>query len=217
MPRKKRRGRALPLCGSGVSRAECTHAKGSAGRGERQQQSPPSECNKEPSLTNKHKKKPRRPAEHTPAKGEQEIKPWTPPTSPLGTKVVRNTERAGGEAPRTQSAKAGRVGQAEGGKKALPYQGARGAASGSRVSLYIAQVLHLVLVPLLGHFALVLFALQVLPELHLLAGAGVAHGAVELAAGGDTHGEVARDPLTGARVEIRACEEEAERRDYFVR
>lgn len=82
-----------------------------------------------------------------------------------------------------------------------------GAASGNRVSLYVAQVLHLVLVPLLGHFALVLFALQVLPELHLLAGASITHGAVELAAGGDAHGKVARDPLTGARVEIRACKE----------
>lgn len=79
------------------------------------------------------------------------------------------------------------------------------AATGSRLSLYIAKVLHLVLIPLFRHFALVLLALQVLPELHLLAGARVAHGAVELATGSDAHGEVARDPLARARVEIRAC------------
>lgn len=66
----------------------------------------------------------------------------------------------------------------------------------------VAQVLHLAPVALLGHFALVLFALQVLPELHLLAGARVAHGAVELAAGSHAHGQVTGDPLPRARVEV---------------
>lgn len=70
-------------------------------------------------------------------------------------------------------------------------------------SLDIAQVLHLVPVPLLRHFALVLFALQVLPELHLLAGARVAHGAVELATGSHTHGQVTGDPLARAGIEVR--------------
>lgn len=69
-------------------------------------------------------------------------------------------------------------------------------------SLDVAQVLHLAPVALLGHFALVLFALQVLPELHLLAGARVAHGAVELAAGSHAHGQVTGDPLPRARVEV---------------
>lgn len=68
----------------------------------------------------------------------------------------------------------------------------------------VAEVLHLVLIPLFGDFALVLLALQMLSKLHLFAGPGVAHGAVELAAGGDAHGEVTRYPLTGAGVEIRA-------------
>lgn len=69
-------------------------------------------------------------------------------------------------------------------------------------SLDVAQVLHLTPVALLGHFALVLFALQVLPELHLLAGTRVAHGAVELATGSHTHGQVTGDPLARAGVEV---------------
>lgn len=74
--------------------------------------------------------------------------------------------------------------------------------------MHVAKVLHLVLIPLLGDFALVLFALQVLPELRLLAGARIAHGTVELSAGGDAHGEVAGNPLAGAWVEIRTCKKE---------
>lgn len=77
------------------------------------------------------------------------------------------------------------------------------AAIRDRVSLDVAEVLHLVLISLFGDFALVLLALQMLPELHFFAGPSVAHGAVELAAGGDTHGEVTRYPLTGTWVEVR--------------
>lgn len=45
----------------------------------------------------------------------------------------------------------------------------------ARPSLYVAQVLHLAPVPLLRHLALVLLALQVLPELHLFTGSDVTH------------------------------------------
>lgn len=72
-------------------------------------------------------------------------------------------------------------------------------------SLDVAQVLHLVPVALLRHFALVLLALQVLPELQLLAGPSVAHGAVELPAGRHAHGQVTGDPLPRARVEVGTC------------
>lgn len=44
-----------------------------------------------------------------------------------------------------------------------------------------------------------------LPELHLLAGPRVTHGAVELAARGDAHGEVTRDALARTGVEVGTC------------
>lgn len=84
--------------------------------------------------------------------------------------------------------------------------------------LAVAEVLHLVAVPQLGHFGFVLLALQMLPEVRLLLGSAVAHGAVELSAGSHAHGQVPGDALPRPGVVVRPCsgwwvrveEEEAE-------
>lgn len=55
-----------------------------------------------------------------------------------------------------------------------------------------------------------LLALQMLPEVRLLLGSAVAHGAVELSAGSHTHGQVPRDALPRSRVVVRPCSEEGE-------
>lgn len=48
-----------------------------------------------------------------------------------------------------------------------------------------------------------LLALQVLPEVRLLLGSAVAHGAVELSAGSHAHGQVPRDALPRPGVVVR--------------
>lgn len=53
-----------------------------------------------------------------------------------------------------------------------------------------------------------LLALQMLPEICLLLGSTVAHGAVELSAGSHTHGQVPGDALPRSGVVVRPWEEE---------
>lgn len=57
-------------------------------------------------------------------------------------------------------------------------------------------------VPQLRHFCLMLLALEVLPEVRLLFGTTVAHGAVELSAGSHTHGQVPGDTLPRSGVVV---------------
>lgn len=55
----------------------------------------------------------------------------------------------------------------------------------------------------LRHFSFVLLALQMLPEVRLLLGSAVAHGAVELSAGSHAHGQVSGDALPRPGVVVR--------------
>lgn len=71
--------------------------------------------------------------------------------------------------------------------------------------LHVAQILHLAPVPLFRHFALVLLALQMLPELDFFTSADITHRTVELATGSHAHGEISRDPLPRAGIEVRTC------------
>lgn len=56
-----------------------------------------------------------------------------------------------------------------------------------------------------------LLALQMLPEVRLLLGSAVAHGAVELSAGSHTHGQVPGDALPRSGVVVRPWREEVRR------
>lgn len=78
--------------------------------------------------------------------------------------------------------------------------------------LAVAEVLHLMAISQLWHFSLVLLALQMLPEVRLLLGSTVAHGAVKLSAGSDTHGQVSGDALPWSGVVVRPWREMSDRR-----
>ena len=58
-----------------------------------------------------------------------------------------------------------------------------------------------------------LLALQMLPEVRLLLGSTVAHGAVELPTGGHTHGQVPGDALPRSGVVVRPLGEKETRDD----